>query len=923
MASCLAPGTPTRAQLGLVVGGTFTAPSKGEKPVSSFTLPAQTKDVNDAIDEFKRFVQHEAWEKAFKSLETITTKTATGFVERDDGVLVPSRLVVRSLLAGLPPAGKSAYRVFFDAQAQALWDKASGAAELTNLTNVVTNHLASSVGAAAADRLGDLYFERGDMDQAVAAWRTVLDYCPDSKLSKAQLWVKIATALARSGRVGELSEVKRALDGRFASETIEVGGERLTAGEYFAKLTADVKTETKQPTADSPDDIALPVSDEPLWQFRYASKSDPANPAQPFNIQDWNGRTRANDFLIPTATDNQRLYANVFGVEMAFDLATGKMLWRTARMQQLNFQQNRQGVLPERYAIVVAGDRTWSVTRDPQQLGQYPATFSLVAREAATGKEVFNSRRTMSTWNIMSTPYLVGGSFAPSASPSLNSSGNQVAGAAAGMTPLDYSKGFAGDIGRLSVNGTSAVAGSRMRLTDGGARQVGSIFTKTPVSVAGFKTQFEFQFTKPFADGMIFILQGDGPTGLGGWNNGRNGIAFTGISKSVGVKFDIYGPDANSTGLCLDGVRPSADTAVSLKGSKIDLKSGHVFRVDMTYDGEKLDVTITDTTTQASHKHSYEVDIPSHTNGPAAHVGFMASSGLLTAVHDVMNWTYTPIAPKKKAPRPTGGDMIYVAAARVNQSRELSLLILDAKDGKLQKSITLGTHVVDPNQVYTDRASAPSLLLSGDRVYVDTHAGALVSVEPRQGTIDWGILYESPPPQSGYYYYDYVLPKYGVSGPMSVAGLLFAKGMRSPRVLAVRADGPAMTWNRPVDRLAVLVGADSERLYMGGEELAAYSLNTQELLWSTRLPASAAWSAPVITKNRLYQFTSRGVYEVDKKTGKVEKLFRGADLDAMGGALWVTPQALVTVSNLAITAYPWPSAPTETGTNPASDSSKP
>jgi len=61
---------------------------------------------------------------------------------------------------------------------------------------------------------------------------------------------------------------------------------------------------------------------------------------------------------------------------------------------------------------------------------------------------------------------------------------------------------------------------------------------------------------------------------------------------------------------------------------------------------------------------------------------------------------------------------------------------------------------------------------------------------------------------------------------------------------------------------------------------------------------------PLVTKHRIYQFTSRGVCEVDKETGTVVKIFRGVDLDALGGAFFVTPQALVTVSNLAITAYP-------------------
>ena len=513
LAACVA----ARGQ-GLAVGLTSNtlSTSKGDKPVSSFTLPAQTNDVKDAIDEFQRFVQHEAWEKAFKSLETITSKTSTGFVERGDGVLVPSRLLVRSLLASMPPSGKSAYRVFYDAQATALWDKASGDAELENLSSIVNNHLASSVGAAAADRLGDLYFERGELEQAVMAWRSVLDYCPDSKLSKAQLLVKIGTALARGGRSSELSDLERTLEPRFAGETVEVGGRRVTAGEHIARLSASVKSEKPASVVTLPGDITLPASREPLWQFRFQSKVDPANPTQPFTLMDVYGRQRPNDFPIPTATDGQRLYANVFGVEMAFDLVTGKMLWRTGRLHQLNFQQNRQGALPERYSITVVGDRVWSVTRDPQQMNQNPPLFSLVAREAATGKEIFSSRKAMSTWNILGTPHLVDsqGTSVTSFSAS-HASGTNEGGATSGTPVLDFSQGFSAATEHLSLNGVSAVVDARLRLTNGGSKQAGSVFATKPVSVAGFKTQFDFQFTKAFADGMIFILQGEGPKSAG------------------------------------------------------------------------------------------------------------------------------------------------------------------------------------------------------------------------------------------------------------------------------------------------------------------------------------------------------------------------------------------------------------------------
>lgn len=691
-------GTRTAAaQLAITFAVDSPATSGDKKPVSSFSLPTQSSSVKEAIEEFQRFVEHEAWEKAFQSLETITSKSTEGFIERPDQVLVPSRLLVRSLLAGMPTAGKSAYRVFYDAQATALWEKATGAAEIDSLTQIVDNHLVSSVGDRAADRLGDLYFERGDLHRAQTAWRTVLNYCPESEISKAQLLIKVATALALAGRGGELGDIQRAIGARYANETVVVAGRPVKAGEEIERLAGGLQNNEAVTENAGLDDFELPTSDEALWQFRFQSKVDPNNPAaaaQPFPIMNVYGQPRANDFPIPVATDGGRVYLNTFGVEMAFDLATGKMLWRTGRMHELNFQQNRQGALPERYSILVAGDRTWSVTREPSQMNQQPPTFSLVARDAATGKDLFNSRRTLSTWSIVGSPLLArnpGGS---------NPGGNN----AGGNTP-----------------------------------------------------------------------------------RGRN-------------------PDAGSASVA-DRVMPSAD-------------------------------------------------------------------------------------------------VIYVGASRSNKSAELSLLEIDAQSFKLKRDVTLGTHAVDPNQVYYDRVSEPTFAMQRDRLYVDTHAGALLALRRETAAIEWGILYESPPPQSGYPSSMYQPSQFGTSGPLVAGGLLFTKGMRSPRMLALDPAGPTLSWRRPIGVTAVLVGADDKYLYTGGEELAAYDLQTQELVWSTRLPMSAGWSMPVLTKTRIYQFTSRGIYQVNKQTGQVMRLFRGADLDALGGSLFVTPTALVTVSNVALTAYP-------------------
>jgi hypothetical protein len=258
--------------------------------------------------------------------------------------------------------------------------------------------------------------------------------------------------------------------------------------------------------------------------------------------------------------------------------------------------------------------------------------------------------------------------------------------------------------------------------------------------------------------------------------------------------------------------------------------------------------------------------------------------------------------------------VVYVGAQKNRQGRNLSRLFLEAASGKLIRAVEIGQYRADVNQVYSDLVPRPTCAWRGDRLFVDTHSGAIVCVNYQAETIDWAIQYDSPPPQTGYQH-NILAARGALSNPLFAGGLMFSKGMRSARLLGIAPEGPKLTWNRPVSASAVLVAVDDERVYLGGEELAAYSLKTQELLWATPIARSANWSVPLVTANRIYQFTSRGVCEVDKQSGEVLNIFRGTDLDSLGGSMFVAGDKLITVSNQAVTAYPI-DEPAQAASNP-------
>jgi len=252
------------------------------------------------------------------------------------------------------------------------------------------------------------------------------------------------------------------------------------------------------------------------------------------------------------------------------------------------------------------------------------------------------------------------------------------------------------------------------------------------------------------------------------------------------------------------------------------------------------------------------------------------------------------------------GERVYVAASKVNQPRELSLLALNAKDGKLLWSSAIGSYTSESNPYQMERGFQPSIVLHDGRLFVDSHSGSLVQLDAASGQIEWGLNYSSETTQSHRFWSPYGMraEQFTVSPPQIVNGILYVKGMRSRKLYAVDPQRPKVLWHRPVPRVATLIGVDNERFYLGGEDVSAFDLATRKIVWSVKVNLGTSYAQPLLTQGRIYHFSSRGIYEIDKADGNVVHLFRGADLQSLGGGLVITPKALLSISNLAITAYP-------------------
>jgi hypothetical protein len=219
---------------------------------------------------------------------------------------------------------------------------------------------------------------------------------------------------------------------------------------------------------------------------------------------------------------------------------------------------------------------------------------------------------------------------------------------------LDFSGGFAGSVGKLTYNGSAAIKTTKAELTNGGFLEAGSVFSTSPVDITRFNTQFTFRLTagNNTSDGFTFTIQSKAATALGprggGLGYGPMKVGGTGgIPNSMAIKFDLannQGEGVNSTGLYTGGAAPTNIGSIDLTPTGLNLHSGDTFLVSMTYDGTTLAVNIKDTVTGKSATQNYTVNIPTTVAGNMAYVGFTAGTGSLTAIQDILTWTFSPNA---------------------------------------------------------------------------------------------------------------------------------------------------------------------------------------------------------------------------------------------------------------------------------------
>jgi hypothetical protein len=224
---------------------------------------------------------------------------------------------------------------------------------------------------------------------------------------------------------------------------------------------------------------------------------------------------------------------------------------------------------------------------------------------------------------------------------SSNSFGGPVASVAANLyvtaVPSFHTNGVGWQFVNAGGGGSFFSAPDVLSLTTAGDQRRAAWF-KTPMSIEGFKASFVYQDTSiGGADGFALVLQ-NSAQGTNALGTGGGGLAYLGISPSVGLMFNIFG--ASGITFSTNGVAGPPYTPNGV----VDLSSGDPIQVDLRYTGSTLLVTLSNLVTSGTFSTNLTVgSLPANVGTNVAYIGITAATGGLSANQQVSNFKYVPI----------------------------------------------------------------------------------------------------------------------------------------------------------------------------------------------------------------------------------------------------------------------------------------
>ncbi|AMV21273.1 Outer membrane protein assembly factor BamB [Planctomyces sp. SH-PL14] len=167
-------------------------------PKLEYTLDGVSPLAEKRIEAAEDFLSAKQWDEAFRLLDEVLREYRRDLVEAEPGrwVSVPRR--VSEITAALEPEGLAAYRQRVDAQASELFREAEAAGDVPRLERLVTEFFASTPAEGALWRLGERYWQAGEIAAARDVWRSLIaegmiarNY-PSPTMAQPLVWARVA-----------------------------------------------------------------------------------------------------------------------------------------------------------------------------------------------------------------------------------------------------------------------------------------------------------------------------------------------------------------------------------------------------------------------------------------------------------------------------------------------------------------------------------------------------------------------------------------------------------------------------------------------------------------------------------------------------------------------------------------------------------
>ncbi|HET6424290.1 MAG TPA: PQQ-binding-like beta-propeller repeat protein, partial [Planctomycetaceae bacterium] len=255
----------------------------------------------------------------------------------------------------------------------------------------------------------------------------------------------------------------------------------------------------------------------------------------------------------------------------------------------------------------------------------------------------------------------------------------------------------------------------------------------------------------------------------------------------------------------------------------------------------------------------------------------------------VWRWEGTPIVE---------GGRVYAVLSRRRPQLEWSIACLDAESGLMlwQRSIGI-TRPTPPD--HENRASSLLLTSGGGQLYLATGWGALVAVDPRDGTVNWAVTYESNAAING---------SLGTVPLLYHDGRLYAVLLDGDRLASLDATTGRFVWSRDLaEPYREILGVAQGRLIVSGRSLYAFDAETKEFLWSVpgSEPDDSGYGRGALAGDQVLWTTKDVLWFIDQRDGRIlrEHPLQSDRAPRGGGNVVLSHDVLLIAGADRVTAY--------------------